>query len=153
MKKLMFATAVAAAGLAYGVESSNVVGYNTKELTAGKFAIAAFQFEATDGTLDINKIVSGLAPASYAEYGNDFVNVAPQVQVPNGVGYDIYYYLSDGYYIDEQGKESEKAGWCDMSGTIAGDDEAGALVSGIVPAGAGFWAKGVGSTFTITFKK
>ena len=75
MKKLMFATAVAAAGLAYGVESSNVVGYNTKTLEAGKFAIAAFQFEATDGTLDINKIVSGLAPASYAEYGNDFVDV------------------------------------------------------------------------------
>ena len=153
MKKLMFATAVAAAGLAYGVESSNVVGYNTKELTAGKFAIGAFQFEATDGTLDINKIVSGLEGADYDD-AFAFRATAPQVQVPNARGdYDVYYYLSDGYYADENGNDAYKAGWCDMYGTIAGDDTAGAIVDGVVPANVGFWAKGGGSTFTMTFKK
>ena len=72
--------------------------------------------------------------------------------MPN-MAIDVYYYLSDGFYIDEKGNESEKAGWCDKSGTIAGNDAAGALVTGIVPAGVGFWAKGVGSAFSMTFLK
>ena len=62
-------------------------------------------------------------------------------------------YLTDGFYVDANGNESEKPGWCDSAGTIAGDDEAGALVSGDVPAGFGFWTKGVGSAFTLKFKK
>jgi hypothetical protein len=146
MKKLMFGmvSALALCGLA-DIESSNIVGYQTKDLEAGKFAIVGVQFEGTDGSTDINKLVTGVTPVSYAEYGNDFVAVAPQIQVPSasGVGYDVYYYLSDGYYIDENGNEAEKAGWCDASGTIAGDDEAGALVSGELIAGVAMWMKDV----------
>ena len=155
MKKLMFgmAAALALCGMA-DIESRNTVGYNTKGVEAGKFSIAAVQFEATDGTTDINKLVTGLTGVSYAEYGENFVSVAPHIQVPNAKGtYDLYYYLTDGFYIDANGQEAEKPGWCDAAGTIAGDVEAGARVTGDVPAGFGFWTKGVGSAFTLKFKR
>ena len=45
MKKIMFAAAVAAAGLAFGIESANTVGYTTKTIPAGKDMTAAVQFE------------------------------------------------------------------------------------------------------------
>ena len=145
MKKVMFAAAVAADLVAFGdgIESANTVGYNSKSLEAGKFAIAAVQFEGMDGSFDINKLVSGLTGASYASDGDDFVKYAPQIQVPNGVGYDYYYYLTDGYY--DGGKE--KAGWCDANGTIAGDSES--IVSGALIPGVAIWAKDVRASETM----
>ena len=138
MKKLMFGMAAALALCGMAIESSNIVGYDTKSLEKAKFYIFAPQFEATDGTSDINQIVSGLVGASYAEFGDDFVSVAPQIQIPNAQGgYDIYYYITDGYY--EGGKE--KPGWCDMSGTIAGDEEA--LIDGQLLSGIAMWVKDV----------
>ena len=137
MKKLMFGMAAALALCGMAIESSNVVGYDTKDVEAGKFYIFAPQFETTEGTSDINKIVSGFTGASYAEFGEDFVKVAPQIQVPNDKGYDVYFYITDGYY--EGGKE--KAGWCDSAGTIAGDVEA--LLSGELLSGVAMWVKDV----------
>ena len=155
MKKLMFgmAAALALCGMA-DIESSNVVGYNTKDVEKGKFAIAAVQFEGTDGTTDINKLIGGMTGGTYDD-DFTFRATAPHIQVPNATtgGYDLYYYLEDGYYVDENGQDAYKPGWCDAYGTIAGDTEAGARVSGLVPQGFGFWTKGVGSEFSITFKK
>ena len=65
MKKVMFAAAVAAGLVAFGeIESNNTVGYNTKAVDAAKFYILGVQFEATDGTTDINKLVSGFTGES-----------------------------------------------------------------------------------------
>ena len=152
MKKLMFgmAAALALCGMA-DIESSNTVGYQTKGVEAGKFSIAAVQFEGTDGSTDINKLVTGLTGVSYAEYGEDFVSVAPHIQVPNAKGtYDLYYYLTDGFYYDEDGNAAEKPGWCDSAGTIAGDVEAGALVTGELTAGVAIWVKDPSATETLT---
>ncbi len=152
MKKLMFAAAVAAGLVAFGdgIESANTVGYNTKALTAGKFAILGIQFEGTDGSTDINAIVNGLTGVEYDD-AFAFRATAPHIQVPNATtgGYDLYYYLSNGYYIDEQGNEGEKPGWCDMGGTIAGNTAAGALVSGTLIPGVAIWAKDVQNSETI----
>ena len=149
MKKLMFgmAAALALCGMA-DIESSNTVGYQTKELEAGKFAIVGVQFEGTDGSTDINKLVGGLTGVSYADFGADFTAVAPHIQVPNATtgGYDLYYYLTDGFYIDEDGNEAEKPGWCDNNGTIAGDTDAGAAVTGELIPGVAIWAKMVQAT-------
>ncbi len=144
MKKLMFgmAAALALCGMA-DIESKNVVGYQTKELEKGKFYILGVQFEGMDGVVDINKICSGLIGS---DYDDDFAfrSTAPQVQVPNAKGgYDIYYYLNDGYFVNEQGEDDEKAGWCDLWGTIAGDDEAGAEISGELSLGVSAWVKSV----------
>ena len=139
MKKLMFgmAAALALCGMA-DIESKNVVGYQTKELEKGKFAIAGIQFEGTDGSMDINKLVSGFAGVSYGEFGDDFVKVAPQIQVPNGVGYDIYYYLTDGWFDDGTEAGGSAAGWCDQFGVLAGK---GAEISGELVPGVAMWVK------------
>ena len=137
------------------MESSNIVGYNTKDVTAAKFYILGPQFEATDGTADINKIISGVTGVSVED---NFTATAPHIQVPNAKGaYDLYYYLTDGYYatgeVDGAGDPvyAQKAGWCDDGGVIAGDEACSC--DGVVPVGQGFWTKGVNSTFSITFKK
>ena len=143
MKKLMFAAAVVAAafGLKAELASANVVGYQTKKLDAGKFAILGIQFEGVDGSLDINKIVTGLIGVNYDESGA-FLKTAPHIQVPNAAtgGYDLYYYLNDGWYNDGTDAGAYKAGWCDSFGVIAGP---GADVSGEFTSGVAIWAKDV----------
>lgn len=119
----------------------------TFALRANSFPV---QFDLNDAAM---VEYTGLAAGQYDD-AFAFRTTAPQIQVPNANGtYDIYYYLQDGFYIDDNGNEGEKPGWCDMYGTIAGNDAAGAVVSGVVPAGVGFWTKGVGGSFSITFKK
>lgn len=83
----------------------------------------------------------------------NFTQTAPHIQVPNATtgGYDLYYYLNDGWYDNGTEDGDFKAGWCDKNGMIAGED--GSDADGVVPVAAGFWAKGVGSAFTITFAK
>ena len=75
--------------------------------------------------------------------GNVFKTTAAQIQVPITGGYRTYYYLNDGYYEDG-GKEAYKAGWCDGDGNI---------VDAVIPAGQGFWTKGVSGAFTLKFAK
>ena len=117
------------------------------------FALRANVFPVAFNLNDTAKVeFSGLTPAVFDD-AYSFRATAPQIQVPNGIGYDVYYYLEDGYYIDENGEELVKPGWCDAYGTIAGNVAANAEVSGDVIAGQGFWTKGVGSAFTMTFKK
>lgn len=136
----MFGMAAALALCGMAIESSNTVGYQTKDCEKGKFYILGFQFEGTDGSMDINKLLSGFAGVDYDEDGA-FTKTAPQIQIPNGVGYDVYYYLNDGYYIDEEGNDQTKAGWCDEVGTIAGNEAAGALVGADLTPGVAAWVK------------
>ena len=65
MKKMMFAAAVAAAGLAFGIESANTVGYTTREIN-NKFVISAGQFDAVGGEAFSISNVGVSAPASVA---------------------------------------------------------------------------------------
>ena len=130
------------------MESANIVGYNTKDVTAAKFYILGVPFEATDGTTDINKLASGFTGVSQEVLGDSFTAVAPQIQMPNaGGGYDIYYYLTDGYYatgeVDGGGDPvyAQKPGWCDFNGVIAGDDVA--ELDGLLTAGVAMWVKDV----------
>ena len=147
MKKIMFAAAVAAAGLAFGVESANTVGYNTKALEAGKFSILGVQFEGTDASTDINKIISGVTGVDFDEQFV-FRSTAPHIQVPNSKGtYDLYYYLSDGWYDNGTEEGATKPGWCDQNGTIAGEvgsDADGALIPGVA-----VWVKDALNAVTI----
>ncbi len=85
---------------------------------------------------------SGATAVLYDD-NNVFKTTAPQVQIPAAVGYNTYYYLEDGWYSDN-GKDAYKPGWCDSEG---------GLVDTEVAVAQGFWTKGVGSAFTLTFSK
>ena len=121
MKKLMFTAAVAAAGLAFGIESANTVGYTTKTVQAGSFYLVGAQFDETGttsaGRVDMNKLIKLPDGLVAGEYDNDFAT-APviQVQKPSGIGYDKYYYISDGTYNDGDDTPLGKDAWCDVDG-------------------------------------
>ena len=139
MKKLMFGMVSALALCGMAIESSNTVGYQTKAVDAGKFAIAAIQFEGTDGSTDINKLVSGVTGVSQLEDEN-FAKTAPHIQVPNAKGtYDLYYYLTDGWFDNGTPDGDFKPGWCDASGMIAGEE--GGDASGVLIPGVAIWIR------------
>ena len=76
--------------------------------------------------------------------GNVWWATAPQIQVPSASGgYTTYRYLNDGYDL-EKDDGTTAAGWCDVDGN---------LVSDTIPAGQGFWTKGVTGAFTLKFTK
>ena len=64
---------------------------------------------------------------------------ATQIQVPSEAGYTTYYYLNDA----ATGKTTSAPGWADGVGDYV-DVE--------IPAGQGFWTKGVSGAFALTFK-
>ena len=70
-----------------------------------------------------------------------FITTASQIQVPDGGGYKTYYYLNDGYDL-EKDDGTTAAGWCDSDGNLTTDT---------IPAGQGFWTKGVSGAFTLKF--
>ena len=87
--------------------------------------------------------VSGASAVNIDDEGA-FKLTAPQIQIPNGVGYTTRWYVADAWY-DKGGDDwAQKPGWC---------DEDGLLVSDVIPVAQGFWTKGVGSTLTLTFNK
>lgn len=118
MKKIMFAAAVAAAGLAFGVESANTVGYVSKAGVLGNvWTIVPCQFEAT-GTVDIdlNAYVKGDFVKTVSFYDEGWENLAPQIQIrdPQTGNTTFYYYLKDAYV--EGGNPSEVEGWANYNG-------------------------------------
>lgn len=78
-------------------------------------------------------------------YDDDFAfqGTAAQIQVPIEGGYKTYYYLNDGYDL-EKDDGTTAAGWCDEGGNLTPDT---------IPAGQGFWTKGVTGAFTLKFTK
>lgn len=68
-----------------------------------------------------------------------FRSTASQIQVPSDAGYTTYFYINDAYVS----KTVSVPGWADGSGN---------LVDVEIPAGQGFWTKGVSGAFALTFK-
>ena len=95
-------------------------------------------------TLNTSSMTVTGATAVNLDDDGEFKLTAPQIQIPNGVGYTTRWYVDDAWY-DKGGDDwDQKAGWC---------DEDGLLVADVIPVAQGFWTKGVGSTLTLTFNK
>ena len=135
MKKLMFTAAVAAAGLAFGIESANTVGYETKQAaSAGTMMLGAIQFDNVGGaTMDVSKaVIPSVAPAAYDEnqdyaYDEDWYKSAAQIQIRSGSSWIVLYYTSCG--SDQDGNPT--AGWATK------DD--GAVMALELSSGTGVW--------------
>ena len=117
--------------MTFGIESSNIVGYTSKEAPQGKFIILGVQFEGVAGGVKINDLISGVVGVDFDEEGA-FRNTAAQIQVPAAVGYDTYYYLNNAWSTET---ETEVAGWADAAGDLT-DAE---LMPGVA-----IWCKSVG---------
>ena len=96
MKKLMFTAAAAlCATVGLAIESANTVGYNTTSVAADSWYMVATQFKGVGQTTDVMPVnqlcgVSGIDAVTFANRNNGL-----QIQVYNGTGYTIYYYISD----------------------------------------------------------
>ena len=118
MKKVMFAAAVAAAGLAFGIESANTVGFMTQGNPALKsYVMVANSFQDVGQTsLDINKIATTATPATYKTR----VASAPLLKIwdptyGNGAGaYTTYYYIDD--CEDPEDEDEEITAWATNRG-------------------------------------
>ena len=144
MKKLMFTAAAAAAGLAFGIESANTVGYTTQSwMRQGTYYMMGMQFETTtSGSVKLNEIDFGDMTGPLYGDGESFLTTAPQIQLafPNSEGVTAYYFLADG------NETFDGPGWTDNGGNPI--DEA----SIVIPAGRGAWFKG-NKALTLTFTK
>ena len=115
------------------IESANIVGYTQKEAAQGKFLILGAGFEQVGGSMAVNGLVSGVQGVDFDE-GNAFMSTAAQIQLPNTAGgYDVFYYLNDGWF-DDNGADGYKPGWCDIFG---------GLVDTEITPGVAFWFKSV----------
>ena len=95
MKKVMFAAAVAAAGLAFGIESANTVGYQTVTCQPNTWYLLGAQFQNTAGTsMTIQEFLQGAYTAT------DDPETAPEIQMWNGNSYDHYYFMGTAYDED-----------------------------------------------------
>lgn len=117
MKKLMFAVAAMAAGIAVAdISSSNIVGYQQQNIAGGKLTCAAFQFTAVgaDNATLANISTAGMTPGIYDTMGK----AAPCIQIYNGKAYDNYYFISD---ADDGTERYDLTGWADGEGNLAGE--------------------------------
>ena len=115
------------------VESSNIVGYTTQTVGAGKFNMIGVQFNKTadaSGKIDMNDLIKLSDEIVPGEFDTDFAG-APEIQVFNGAGYDMYYYISDATDADDEPLGYDC--WADIDGYI--------LEGNQVDAGASFWIK------------
>ena len=110
------------------VESANTVGYTTINLTAGKWYMIGIQFQDIGGgNIKLDDLISftGVTASTWEDQEDD----AAQIQYFNGVGYDIFYYISDAYAY---GTETElgKDCWA-LDGVQTNGDS--------IPVGGSFW--------------
>ena len=120
--------------------TESIVGYTSKEAVKGKFLIVGAQFDAVKGGRAINDLVSGVQGVDFDD-AKTWKTTAAQIQIPSTSGYDVYYYLNDGWYDNGTTDGDYKAGWCDGDGNIA-DREIDSMVA--------FWFKSVPSDATAT---
>ena len=107
------------------------------------FALRANVFPVPTTLNDSGMVVSGIASVDIDEEGA-WLKTAPQIQIPNAKGYTTRYYVKDAWKDLGNDDWVQVPGWCDDDGLIAED---------VIPVAQGFWTKGVGSAFTITFSK
>ena len=94
-----------------------MVGYATKGSIAKEtFYILAGQFEAVAGGKCVQNILGGVTGVDYGD-GETFTTTASQIQLPKVGGYNVYYYLNDGWF-DDNGSDGFKPGWCDSAGNL-----------------------------------
>ena len=138
MKKLMIAASAAlCATVGFSLESANIVGYQTKTTPQNRFMIGTVPFEACDGSMQINKLISGLTPVEI-DWAGDYTayqTLAPQLQIWNGSTYDFAYYVSNAWYDNGTADGAYGEGWCDGDGLLRTDYE-------FTPGGA-YWVKNV----------
>ena len=121
------ATLCAAVGFSAGVESQNIVGYATtpSQIAANKFTLGTASFEGLGQNAVVS--ISNLLTTTAAPGGYDtMITSAPQIQVWNGTGYDMYYYINDA------GDNMDETGWSDGAGYIA---------TATAACGTGYWYK------------
>ncbi len=116
-------------GTVFGLESANVVGYNSTAIAGGKLSCISLQFAEVGGDADyanLGKLTSsGLTAGEYDTMNTD----APCIMIYDGAGgYEYYYYISDAFDADE----NEVTAWADPNGNAIDVKE---LV------GTGFWLK------------
>ena len=143
MKKIGVAVVGAAlCGAAIAVESSNTVGYFNNVVSAGNtFQLAGIQFDGVAAGANLADIVK----PSFAEVcwdvvagdafvHEDWLDRAPQIQIPNGVGgYLTYYYVTSAWDDAEQDFTPAGVGvWA---------DDGGMKVTPTAESGVGFWLK------------
>jgi hypothetical protein len=141
----MFGLAAAAAISAFAIESANVVGYTSKDVTAGKFYLIGTQFDAAGtasaGSVDMNDLIKLSDTIAAGLYDDDFAT-APKISVLNAAGgYANYFYISDG--TDDKDNELGYDCWCDKDGYELDDTAKLAL-------GKGFWFSSPSTSGTIT---
>ena len=147
MKKLMIAAAAAlcaTVGFSDGIESSNVVGYYSENAPQAKFMLGAASLEAIDGGIKLNAF-KGLTPVAIDWEGDPttFWKTAPQLQIWNGTGYDLTYYVSNAWYDNGTEEGDYKEGWCDGDGLLREGYS--------IPVGYGFWVKATSGACTLNF--
>ena len=123
------------------VSSANCVGFaNQTGITKEKFYIFGSGFDSVGGGKKVNDVIGKVTGVDWDKKGV-FTTTASQIQVPLAVGegYTTYYYLNDAAV----GKSDTAPGWADGKGN---------LVDVEIPAGQGFWTKGVSGAFALTFK-
>lgn len=128
MKKLMIAAALCAAGVCYGVESSNIVGYQTATVGAKTSIGLAIQFDAVTGaslSFDVDKVVTGFTPKSSGRWGS----AMDQMWIYDNENDEWKLY---GYYKPTGGSAS----W--QRYDMANDEFTAITSSDVVPAGNGF---------------
>ena len=107
---------------------------------------AGVSYEGIDDTIMIDWTASAVdRPGTFQPY-------APQIQIQKAAtgGYDIYYYVGNARYRNEQSQVAYKPGWCNANGAFA-DAANGGTLPGNVPVNGAFWTKGVSKAFTMKF--
>ena len=134
MKKVLFGFACAATLSAFAqIESSNIVGYESRSLTALKKVINGANFLTVgEDALDIQSIAMD----------DDCVDSGATIWWWNGASYDADAYWYTCLY-DEEGNELNYAGW--------GDGELWAPVVKTFGIGEGFWIQ-ANAKSTVKFK-
>ena len=131
MKKVMFAAAVAAAGLAFGIESANTVGYQEKELTLGGNAFVVQTFLPIGKTVATTKLGDVKVTEDW-DPTSDFISTL-KASGDNDVGYT--YLIAD--YAEALG--GTVAGWYLVDEVNDGDVSVSGVQNDVViSAGLGF---------------
>ena len=124
------------------VESANVVGYNSSDLTtgAGKLSMVGGSFASVSGSgfqMNGNMTISNIKGGTGATDSDTLLMWDP-TKAGGAGGYTTFYYYDDG----------EEAGWCDP----ATDDYVEKSYTTGFPAGSAFWFNAIdGATKAITF--
>ena len=144
MKKVAFCAAAAAmCGSLLAVESANVVGYNSSDLTtgAGKLSMVGGSFASVGGDgfqMNGNMTIANIKGGVNGAGDSDTLLMWDPTLGGGAGGYKTFYYYDDG----------SEAGWCDP----ATDDYVEKSYTTGFPAGSAFWFNAIdGATKTITF--